>query len=407
MSIIYPLIIIIITIILVQYARMEDYISWIYKNHLKKIPIIIKKNYICHKSKLTWKEKNEIFSFSKEDLEYWDNLITRAKAVANKYTFLFDEYISEEFPHIRGKKGTESFFAKHNRNLDIECMTIQELKLLLAETEENWENRRRDGEIATKIKLENPNGYEKYRVEKNIQTLSSVEIVRNKYRIEEYQKFYETFNMYKEWEKKQTAFCNEFYNLCKKYRERDGRFNYSVEYSHSTDKGTSIMSKFKIWQGFTKSFNKPQKESQPEIFEKSRKELLAFQNKERFFLDAVYNGIYEIINALSSENGYKVFVTFVYSSQYNWGKETYDYHYRKMKAILATNNIKYCDFESIPVEGDNIKCDVIFVVDLITHNDDLKNNCRLLSEFFCKKTPNICYYSLIKEYSEDDTLRLK
>ena len=60
----------------------------------------------------------------------------------------------------------------------------------------------------------------------------------------------------------------------------------------------------------------------------------------------------------------------------------------------------------MPLLNDNSQIGGVFVLDFITSNDELMNNCKLIIEHFNKSVPFIGYYSMIKEYDEDELLEL-
>lgn len=54
----------------------------------------------------------------------------------------------------------------------------------------------------------------------------------------------------------------------------------------------------------------------------------------------------------------------------------------------------------MPNVNDNGNIGGIFILDFITSNEELKNNCKLIIEHFNKSVPLVGYYSLEKEYDE-------
>ena len=45
-------------------------------------------------------------------------------------------------------------------------------------------------------------------------------------------------------------------------------------------------------------------------------------------------------------------------------------------------------------------------MDFVTSNEELKNNCKLIIEHFSKSVPFIGYYSMKKEYDEDELKKI-
>ena len=152
--------------------------------------------------------------------------------------------------------------------------------MVVAETEENWNERRIRNQKASEIKSKNIEGYKIYCDIRNISIPSSIDILRDKVTIEYYQKSYERSKIYEGWEDKQKAFCKKYHDLCSKHRDCDGRFTYEVNYSHITKTGSTSLSKFKIWQGFINSFSFDNEEMQPDYMIATKNNLPKFKDKK-------------------------------------------------------------------------------------------------------------------------------
>lgn len=44
----------------------------------------------------------------------------------------------------------------------------------------------------------------------------------------------------------------------------------------------------------------------------------------------------------------------------------------------------------------------VIIIDFISTNDEMKKNCAYVIEFFKQTIPFVCYYSMIKEYEENE-----
>jgi hypothetical protein len=60
----------------------------------------------------------------------------------------------------------------------------------------------------------------------------------------------------------------------------------------------------------------------------------------------------------------------------------------------------------LPSVTDNGNIGGVFVLDFITSNEELISNCKFIIEHFNKSVPLIGYYSMIKEYDEEELLSL-
>lgn len=400
------IIIIAVTIIAYKKSSTHAYVSWVVKKHPKQLAVLLgHPSASVNNLSFTSEEKERILAVSKAEWNHWGELVDEVKVIAGKHTITFDDYVFNEFPHLRSRFSSSLFNKSNKRDLYVEAMTIDELGMVVAETEENWNERRIRNQRASEIKSKNIEGYKIYCDVRNISIPSSIDILRDKVTIEDYQKSYERSKIYEGWEDKQKSFCDKYHALCSKHRDCDGRFTYEVNYSHITKTGSTLMSKFKIWQGFIRSFSFENEEMQPDHMITTKNNLPEFKDRDRFFVKRVYQGIYDIIDGLLQEHELVPLVVFVNSSKYDWPKATYQYHYKEIKSLLDANSYDYCNLEELHEIKSTIQYDVVILMDAITHTDDLKNNSRLIAEYFTKKVPLIGYYTWLKEYTADEVLR--
>lgn len=401
------IILVAVTIIAYKKSSTHAYVSWVVKKHPKQLAVLLgHPSASVNDLSFTKEENKKILAISKAEWKHWGELVDDVKVIARKHTITFDDYVLNEFSHLRNRFSSSLFIKSNNkRELYVEAMTIAELGMVVAETEENWNERRIRNQKASEIKSKNIEGYKIYCDIRNISIPSSIDILRDKVTIEYYQKSYERSKIYEGWEDKQKAFCKKYHDLCSKHRDCDGRFTYEVNYSHITKTGSTSLSKFKIWQGFINSFSFDNEEMQPDYMIATKNNLPKFKDKKRFFVKRVYQGIYEIIDGLLQEHELVTLVVFVNSSKYDWPKATYQYHYKEIKSLLDANGYDYCNLEELHEIKSTKQYDVVILMDAITNSEDLKNNCRLIAEYFSKNVPMIGYYTWIKEYSADEVLR--
>lgn len=396
-----------VTIIVYKKSSTHAFVSWVIKKHPKQLAVLLGKPYVSPDThSITKEERGKILAISKADWNHWDELVDEVKVIAGKHTITFDDYVLNEFPHLRNQSSSSLFnSAKRKRDLYVEAMTIAELGMVVSETEDNWNAWKVRNQKAGEIKSKNLEGYKVYCDVRKVSEPSSIDVLRDKATIEDYQKFYERSNIYEGWEEKQKSFCDKYHSLCTQHRNCDGRFTYEVNYTKITKTGSTSLSKFKIWQGFISSFCFEHEEIQPEYMIKTKNNLSEFKDRERFFVEKVYQGIYDIIEGLLQEHELVPLVVFVNASRYNWPAATYHYHYKKIKSLLDVNGYDYCNLEELHNIKSNVIYDVVILMDAITNTEDLKNNCRLIAEYFTKNVPLIGCYSWIKEYSADEVLK--
>ncbi len=401
------MVIVAVTIIIYKKTSTHAYVSWVVKKHPTQLAVLLGHPSASAGSlSFSKEEKERILAISKADWKHWGELVEMVKVIAEKHTVTFDDYVFNEFPHLRDQFSSSLFISSNRkRDLYVEAMTIAELGMVVAETEENWNERRIRNNKASEIKSKNIEGYKIYCDVRKVSIPSSIDILRDKVTIEYYQKSYERSKIYEGWEDKQKAFCNKYHALCSKHRDSDGRFTYEVNYSHITKTGTTSLSKFRIWQGFISSFSFENEEIQPAHMVTTKNNLPEFKERDRFFVKRVYQEIYDIIDGLLQEYELVPLVVFVNSSKYDWPKATYQYHYKEIKSLLDANAYDYCNLEELHEIKSTTQYDVVILMDAITNTEDLKNNCRLIAEYFSKNVPLIGCYSWLKEYTADEVLK--
>lgn len=139
------------------------------------------------------------------------------------------------------------------------------------------------------------------------------------------------------------------------------------------------------------------------------------KSKTRYFVDGVYENIAKFIKNIADyyckEPNETVTVLFNYDKQ--WGKDTLDYHYHKLKQILNSdeyfNNIMYYSTKIIDEFWDEDKRermlftdDKIIIVDIATQNTELKEICQKIVACDDTMQPVITYISLLKAYDREE-----
>ena len=394
-----------ITIIIRKNSQKRKVIDYAWKNCKKQIAVLLDKEKIPSKQSLTPNDENIICSIDLEEWKHWAYQVSEVKKTAKKYPLAFDDFISEFFPQIVGRKCVkESLFesAIRKRESLIDAMTMEELSLVIAETQDNWENRIKRNNRASDIKRTYPDGYNTYCDINKKTTPTTIEIIRDQKSIIELQGTYDRSKIYEGWIDRQNEFCNTYYNFCKEIRVRDGRYPYRVKFNHNDKFGKMIESEFKVWQGFISSYSFECDNLQPKHMISTRNNLMEWKNRERHYINKVFDGLFNLIECVASKQKGETLIVFVNSSRYNWGKDTYIYHYRYLKNKLNENNYTSIDFKSISNLNKASLFETVILIDLRTHNDDLKDNCRIVAEYFTKKQPVIAYYSYIKEYTKEE-----
>lgn len=358
-------------------------------------------------------QSETILSLTDSDWDEWEDLKGRVLNIAEQYPYTLHEFINEHFPknkeRIIYKKKVANFTpipkkVKHALN----SLLLEELQKINLDSEATWKQRDELRLSVSKIKLKFPEGFKSYcSIHKSSPLLNS-EIVGYQKHIAELQKLYDDSKGYEGWEKKQDDFCSKFWQMLKDGRSQDGRYTYDVSFKKPNRKGSHVESHFKVWQGFCGSFSSFLIDKQTSSFLERYNEISEFKNRERYFYDSVYDDIFEIINKFNEEIFGDLYVILIDRCKLNWDKRTYDYHYAHIRELIdnSDSNIQRFNFCDLPDVNDNGNIGGVFVLDFVTSNEELKNNCKLIIEHFSKSVPFIGYYSMKKEYDEDELKKI-
>lgn len=409
--IILVIVISVITYFTVKRYKYINHVKSLLNAHQNKIKLLLGKDKLFSYSDLSNEELNIILSLSDNDYNEWSSLINRIQRIGSQYPYTLYEFINE---HITGIKYRNSY-KKHISNntptpqkvkVAIDSMLLDELRLIDSDSEDTWKHRDSLREQATSLISNYPDGYKTYCDIRQNNKPQHGEVVRDKRQIIELQSVYECCKNYEGWEDKQNDFSSSFWQILKDVRSQDGRYVYDVTFNKPTRKGSQVSSTFKVWQGFCNSFSSYLLDRQTDDYLDKYQKLSEFKNRGRYFYDHVYDEIFEIIKRLNSDMEGSVYVIMVDKCKRNWTKESYDYHYKRLRQNLDESNINRLNFRELPSIKDPGDIKGIFIFDFVTSNEELKNNCKLIIEHFNKSVPLLGYYSMEKEYDEDELLEL-
>lgn len=382
---------------------------------LKSHPVLAKVLLDCEKvppiSMITEEQSAKVLSLSDSDWEEWELLCKRVRSLAEKYPHTLYDFISSSFPkfkeRVNYKNGIKLFAPIPQKvKVAVASLYLSELRQIDADPESVWKERDELRLYAGKIKQKNPEGFKTYCDVHKVKSPEDSIVVNDKRHIAELQKLYDESKAYEGWEKKQEEFSSKFWQILKDVRSQDGRYTYEVSFNKPTRKGTLIESQFKVWQGFCDCFSSYLLEEQDDKFKAGFDKISGFKSRTRYFYDRVYEQIFEIITQFDEKVSGDLYVIFVDGCKRNWTQRTYDYHYSHIREIIDESDIKRIDFSDLPLVNDNGNIGGIFILDFITSNEELMSNCKLIVEHFRKSVPFIGYYSLMKEYDEEELKEL-
>ena len=400
-----------IVYLIIKYNGKNSRVCSILKSH----PFLTKVLLDCEKvhsiSSITDEQSKKLLSLSDSDWEEWESLAKRVKNLADKYPQTLFEFIGESFPkckdRVNYKSGIKLFMPIPQKvKIAVATLLLDELRQIDADSEEVWKQRDNLRIFATKIRQKYPEGYKTYCLVHKIRTPKDNEVVNSKKHIAELQKLYDESKGYEGWEKKQDDFSSEYWQILKDVRSNDGRYVYDVQFNKPNRLGSYVDSEFKVWQGFCESFSSFLMDRQTDWLKSKYRKISGFRTRTRYFYDSVYDQIFEIISKFDEQVEKDLYVILIDKCKRNWSKLTYDYHYRRIREQLDNNEVKRIDFSALPSITDNGNVGGIFILDFITSNEELKSNCKLIIEHFNKSVPLIGYYSLIKEYDEEELFEI-
>lgn len=346
---------------------------------------------------------DDILTLSESDWLRWKRLASEAEVIVKRHMDVFEEYLNDEFPIVSEripKYGDNPTLVSY-----VNYMTMNELEMLVTESDKSWQKRRDIKEKASQIVSLNEEGYRIY-CQKENRNFNSLDILCNKKKIEDYQISFLYSQKNNDWENYQEIKNSDYYRICKDNRSNDGRFIHIVKYPKLGEGNIRQESEFKVWQGFTEAFCLYEEEGLPESLFRTTCNLQEFKQNHRFFNEPVYDQLCSLLENVKTEFT-NTLVVFIDSSIHEWPFETYEYHYNGLKNRLKDRKIKYYDFKDFCQKNEK-EYDAIILFDLITNNDDLINNCKLVVESFQskkRKFPFLGYYTLLKEYTKEELLK--
>lgn len=355
-------------------------------------------------------QANKILSLSDCDWEEWKSLSVRCQNLANKYPKTLYDFINKYFPkykeRISYKKNKARYTPVPKIELAVTSLLLDELRKIDADSESVWHQRDNQRQLADKIRQKFPEGYKTFFSIQKSSNPQYSEIVYAKRQIAELQKLYEKSKGYEGWEKKQEDFCQTFWHILNDVRPQDGKYTYKVTFNKPLCNGSFTESKFKVWQGFCECFSSALLDKQTDNFKVNYNNISSFKKCNRHFINQVYDNIFDIIERFDTKVEGDLFVIFIDKSKRDWSTNTYDYHYKYIREIIDNSDIYRFDFSDVPFVNDDGNIGGVFVLDFVTSNEELMSNCKLIIEHFNRSVPVIGYYSMMKEYDEEELLKL-
>lgn len=360
---------------------------------------------------LSKKEKDLLLSLSDKEWAEWENLARECIGMSRNYPNAFDELITGFWDKIQERK----YFVKNHRpdksrkeNYDvaIDSLLLDEVRLITAEPKINLEKKEERHNSIQKIKLKYPRGYKAYCENSKDGSPADFEIIRDIDYIIELQNNFEEHKAFRGWESRQKNFCITYRKILEELRPRDGKYTYEVPFQKMALSGLMKKSKFEIWQGYCDHYCSNLLDKQIASFRRNFELVSQFKDQSRFYKESVYDGIFGIICKIDSVIDGDTLAVFVTRNNSNWSSDTYDYHYRYLRNKLTSTEHPWCNIDELYDLEDKEQYQAVLIIDIITTNQELKNNSGLVIESFKRSIPLIGYYTLFKEYDQEELLAL-
>lgn len=393
-----------------HFVKKNAHLRSITQKHAKPICALLNLSSIPSLSSLTSEQRKNILAISDNYWNVWESLKTSALKVAKEHPSAFASFVDENFKGIRSRnsytevKSYSRIELKNERLID--AMTLEELHLIDAESPSSWQKRDEIRKVAYSLRINCAEGIESYKSIHKQKYPSDEEILHNRRNIEELQSLFETSQSYEGWEKEQEEFCSKYWQIIKDNRPSDGRYKYQVTFKKPSRYGVLQESKFKIWQGFSESFCSHLQERQTDEYKANVNKVKDFASKNRYFYNHVYDALVSIAQKIEEDYG-NTLVILTDLCKRNWSKDVYGYHYDHLIESLNENGFTWINFSDLADYVDNGEIESIFIIDFITSNDELKSNAQLIIEHFSNSVPILGYYSLVKEYDEEELLKIE
>lgn len=346
--------------------------------------------------------KRIIYSFPMEAWIDWAKKIDELTTLSNSYSEVMAEYILYYFPHIKNAphyKDVGNRFGPALRcKILIKCLQYDDILKLAQITCEEWSKRKETKSKADAIILANPDAINELLI--NNPTLMHEDIVKLRKRIERIQTRYNVASSFDSWLPTQNNFnslVSDIRNKCAKYC---GYRTYHIKFQKPLSSGKTSTEEVRVRQVFPFCFSPYFVEYHSSLPFSWEDNILEFKARRIHYIESVYDRIIPYISALST--GKSILVVFNNNTSYKWALETYSYHYRYFKSVLNSNDISYIDMDNLHTIIDNFEYDIVIIFDFITVNTDLIYASKMFIESFSERIPNFMWYTMLKEYDEDE-----
>ena len=110
------IILVAVTIIAYKKSSTHAYVSWVVKKHPKQLAVLLgHPSASVNDLSFTKEENKKILAISKAEWKHGGELVDDVKVIARKHTITFDDYVLNEFSHLRNRFSSSLFIKSNNK----------------------------------------------------------------------------------------------------------------------------------------------------------------------------------------------------------------------------------------------------------------------------------------------------
>lgn len=300
------------------------------------------------------------------------------REVSRKYNLLLSEC----------PNGINEFKTKHPKFTQADCVSHE---TEIRQIEEVWSNYAR---IEKKYHF----GLQTY-IASIPSTATKELVVRNEAIIKHLEEIHDEYKEFNSWYNDHQRFSKESYNKSRELLKKWGRYSYHVDIDGIDAFGNTSLTKFRIWQHFRHAYCNDQNldYSYCKPAEESRELVKRFVEKSLRYNKDIFD---EAMSFIKSLGPYQQ-VIFADSNQGNAYPDFNEYHFRYLRKLLSDNNIPFSDIGDIDYSKFTYLQHIV-VVEFISSNDRLKENCRKIFMEATGVKTCITYLTFLKEFSSEE-----
>lgn len=229
------------------------------------------------------------------------------------------------------------------------------------------------------------------------------DVINNEPVIAKYEQDYKVCSFFEEWQRKHKEFSKFSRDARDKYLENWGCYKYDVGVLGKDATGKDKEYSFTIWQHFCEDFCRDESldYSTRKGVKINYQRLSEFFGLKRHFTTHIYEALTKFIEKFENIP----IVVFCDSGQNESAPELNNYHFSDFKEGLNYLDIDCFDFNEKERISERKPSEII-VIELVTSNESLKQNCSDLFDLCKDSNPCITYVSLLKEYSSEEMISI-